>query len=234
MGIYRLLGRVEGNDDNARKVYACADEISRTFRISKKNALQLLLTANVPAVYGARYMPHVKRDGDEVVMRFGRKTTLADIKAVWHIVKDVQREIGSTGSKKSINPELAFCIHRQHILKGRKIADIFDDYLHKRLEGYEGKPPTLGENDFRKYFRHRQTYHRNMVSKLYSDDNSPTKTGSLVVSVQKARRILGTLAHSMNDDQVKELIYSLHLLAKEQLVYNGSKYDKQESTANVS
>ena len=73
-----------------------------------------------------------------------------------------------------------------------------------------------------------------MVSKLYSDDNSPTKTGSLVVSVQKARRILGTLAHSMNDDQVKELIYSLHLLAKEQLVYNGSKYDKQESAANVS
>ncbi|QJU11280.1 MAG: hypothetical protein HXL06_003635 [Candidatus Nanosynbacter sp. HMT-348_TM7c-JB] len=153
MGIYRLLGRVEGNDDNARKVYACADEISRTFKISKKNALQLLLTANVPAVYGARYMPHVKRDGDEVVMRFGRKTTLADIKAVWHIVKDVQREIGSTGSKKSINPELAFCIHRQHILKGRKIADIFDDYLHKRLEGYEGKPPTLGENDFRKYYK---------------------------------------------------------------------------------
>ena len=81
MGIYRLLGRVEGNDDNARKVYACADEISRTFKISKKNALQLLLTANVPAVYGARYMPHVKQDGDEVVMRFGRKTTLADIKA---------------------------------------------------------------------------------------------------------------------------------------------------------
>lgn len=27
MGIYRLLGRVEGNDDNARKVYACADEM---------------------------------------------------------------------------------------------------------------------------------------------------------------------------------------------------------------
>lgn len=73
-----------------------------------------------------------------------------------------------------------------------------------------------------------------MVSKLYSDDNSPTKMGSLVVSVQKARRILGTLAHSMSDDQVKDLIYSLHLLAKEQLVYNGSKYDTQEPIANVS
>ena len=73
-----------------------------------------------------------------------------------------------------------------------------------------------------------------MVSKLHSDDSRPAKTGSLVVSVQKARRILGTLAHSMSDDQVKELIYSLHLLAKERLVYNGSKYDTQEPTTNVS
>lgn len=153
MGIYGLLKRVEGDDDNARKVYACADEISQTFKMSKNNALRLLLTAKAPAAYGTRYTPHIKQDGDEVVMRFGRKTTLADIETVWHIVKDVQREIGGTGGKQSINPELAFCIHRQHVLKGRKIADIFDDYARKRLEGYEGKSPTLGENDFRKYYK---------------------------------------------------------------------------------
>lgn len=153
MGIYGLLKRVEGDDENARRVYACADEISETFKISKDNALRLLLTAKAPAVYGTRYTPHIKQDGDEVVMRFGRKTTLTDIKAVWHIVKDVQREIGGTGSKQSINPELAFCIHRQHVLEGRKIADIFDDYSHKRLEGYKGKTPTLSENDFRKYYK---------------------------------------------------------------------------------
>jgi len=72
-----------------------------------------------------------------------------------------------------------------------------------------------------------------MVNKLRSDDNSPAKTGSLVVSVQKARRILGTLANSMSDDQVKDLIYSLHLLAKEQLVYTGSKHDTTESITNL-
>ena len=38
-------------------------------------------------------MPHIKQDGDEVVMRFGCKTTLTDIKAVWKIVKDVQQEV---------------------------------------------------------------------------------------------------------------------------------------------
>lgn len=153
MGVYGLLKRVEGGDENARKVYACADEISETFKISKESALQLLLTARAPAAYGARYTPHITQDGDEVVMRLGRKTTLADIQAVWKVVKGVQREIGSTGSKQSLNPELAYCIHRQHVLKGRKMADIFQDYSHKKLEGYEEKLPTLSENDFRKYYR---------------------------------------------------------------------------------
>lgn len=71
-----------------------------------------------------------------------------------------------------------------------------------------------------------------MISQLSSSDDSPANTGSLVVSVQKARRILGTLANPMSDDQVKDLIYSLHLLAKEQLVYTGSKYDTRESITN--
>lgn len=60
MGIYGLLGRVEGDDENARKIYACADEISKTFRISKENALRLLLKAKAPAAYGTRYLPHIK------------------------------------------------------------------------------------------------------------------------------------------------------------------------------
>ncbi len=72
-----------------------------------------------------------------------------------------------------------------------------------------------------------------MIGQLSSSENKPANTGSLVVSVQKARRILGALANSMSDDQVKDLIYSLHLLAKEQLVYNGSKYDTTEPITNL-
>ncbi len=72
-----------------------------------------------------------------------------------------------------------------------------------------------------------------MIGQPSSSENSPANAGSLVVSVQKARRILGALASSMSDDQVKDLIYSLHLLAKEQLVYNGSKYDTTEPITNL-
>ena len=50
---------------------------------------------------------------------------------------------------------------------------------------------------------------------------------SEVVSVAKARRILGSLAASLDDDQVKEMIQSLHLLAREQLCYNGSKVNEE-------
>lgn len=43
------------------------------------------------------------------------------------------------------------------------------------------------------------------------------------VSIAKARRILGSLANELSDDQVREIIHTLHLLAREQLCYNGSK-----------
>ena len=151
MGIYELLNRVEGDDKNAHKVYACADEISDTFKISKENAL--LLKPQAPTAYSTRYLPHIRREGNEIVLRLHQKTTKKDINTVWRLVKDLQREIGGSGGKQSMNPELAYCIHRQHILKGRKIASIFKDYSHRRLEGYESKPPTLSENDFRKYYK---------------------------------------------------------------------------------
>lgn len=153
MGIYELLNRVEGDDENANKVHACVNEISNTFKISKENALRLLLKPKTPAAYFARYLPHVKREGSEIVLRLHQKTTKKDIDTIWKLVKDLQREIGGSGSKQSINSELAYCIHRQHILKGRRIASVFKDYSYKQLEGYEGRSPTLSESDFRKYYK---------------------------------------------------------------------------------
>ena len=47
-----------------------------------------------------------------------------------------------------------------------------------------------------------------------------------IVSVATARRILGSQANGLNDDQVKELVHTMHLLAREQVVYNGSKVNE--------
>ena len=54
-----------------------------------------------------------------------------------------------------------------------------------------------------------------------------------LLSTSRARRILGTLANTMNDDQVKELIHTLHLLAKEQLWYNGSRKEMSSHESNT-
>lgn len=55
-------------------------------------------------------------------------------------------------------------------------------------------------------------------SEITHDDNATS-----IISVEKARRILGGLSKNLDDNQVREIIYSLHLLAREQLCYNGSK-----------
>lgn len=49
------------------------------------------------------------------------------------------------------------------------------------------------------------------------------------ISVAAARRTLGSLSKSMTDDQVQEMVNTLHLLAREQVLYNGSKVDESSN-----
>lgn len=152
-GIYGLLRKVDENDESGQKILDCADEISEVFKINKSNAIQLLIAPQAPAVYHMKYTPQIKRDGDDIVLRIGQKTTQADIKAIWKHIKSLQREIGGSGVKSSINPELAFCIHRQYVLRKRKMKDIFDDYSQNILEGYSHPPTIEDEDEFRKRYR---------------------------------------------------------------------------------
>ena len=153
MGIYQLLHGVSGDYENCKKVLACANEISAVLHISKENALRLLIMPSQAALRGMRYIPKVSRDGNEIVVQIGAKTTQADIKSVWSAIKDLQREIGDIGTKNSINPELAFCIHRQYVLEHRKKSEIFNDYQNGHLEGYSHTPTITYEEDFRKYYK---------------------------------------------------------------------------------
>lgn len=154
MGLYSLSKKVSSTDAEAdKKLSDCADEISDTFKISKDNALKLLITPKKRVLRHLRYLPKVSRDGDEIVLRFGAKTSLDDVKAVWRAVKGLQKEIGKVGGKTSINPELAYCIHKQYQMNGRKMTEVFDDYLNRKLEGYNHLPTITDEHDFRKYYK---------------------------------------------------------------------------------
>ena len=52
------------------------------------------------------------------------------------------------------------------------------------------------------------------------------------VSVEQARRILGSQAKQLDDNQIKEIILSLQLLGNEQLLYNGSKVGNENDQSN--
>jgi hypothetical protein len=52
------------------------------------------------------------------------------------------------------------------------------------------------------------------------------------ITVKRARRILGRQAENYSDNQVKELLHTLQLLAREQLLYNGSKVKENGNKLN--
>lgn len=52
------------------------------------------------------------------------------------------------------------------------------------------------------------------------------------VSISLARRILGSQAKQLDDNQIKEIILSLQLLGVEQLLYNGSKVCNEDDQSN--
>jgi len=86
-------------------------------------------------------------------------------------------------------------------------------YLEKTLPKKHG---TFGEN------RHRAFLLRDNVPSLNSSTLTTYETVNLVMPIEKARRILGYYAKQLSDDQVRDIIHTLQLLAKEQLSYNGS------------
>ena len=55
--------------------------------------------------------------------------------------------------------------------------------------------------------------------------------GPQIISITKARRILGADVADMDDNEVQYLIHTLHLLAKEQLCYSGSKDEQTNHDA---
>lgn len=147
---FKILG--DRNSDNDKKVVkSCAEAIASHFRIKESTALKLILTSKHIADLHFGYVPRCHREDDQIHITIGPKTTLEDIRRYWPFIKDKQKEIGKTHNRKSTNPELAYCIHKQ-IMSGKKLKQAFDLYIDGKLEGYDHKPTLLEFNDFRKYY----------------------------------------------------------------------------------
>lgn len=147
LGIDNLLGKT----DNP-KVIKCAEEISKYFKIKPQIATRLLLANGYTLQKDMNYTPKVTNDGQYVYIRIGAKTTQKDIASLWKLIKKQQKEIGGVGSKSWANTRLAYCIYRQSVINGKPMAQIYQDYLDKKLKGYDGGITYTDINDFRKYY----------------------------------------------------------------------------------
>lgn len=53
--------------------------------------------------------------------------------------------------------------------------------------------------------------------------SSSPRENQKIITVKEARKILGIKSDALSDTQIEEIILSLQGIAKEQLMYNGSK-----------
>lgn len=145
-----------GSSHTKKVIDNCANEISQLFNIKVNIAKYLIVTANSSKDRDP-YQPKIisSPDNTRLYIEVKPETTKADIIKIWPTVKKLKKEFLSytSNSKKSINPELAYCIHRQLTIRKRRIHDIFVDYINGKLDGYNHKPTITDESDFIKYYR---------------------------------------------------------------------------------
>lgn len=151
IGIHQLLGHIDDSEVGLA-IKDCVDEVSKKFKLKFDTAQKLVLSNPHTLPINMNYIPTIYSDSKYVYVRIGPKTTQSDITNIWDQVRSEQRKLGNVGSKTSINPELAFCIHRQYIFNNKTIKEIYDEYLDEKLAGYK-HPATINDiKDFKKYY----------------------------------------------------------------------------------
>lgn len=137
---------------NKTAIDACASEISQLFQLKMDVARNLVVTADISKNRDL-HQPRIIQspDGNSLYVEIKPETTKADYVNMWGAIRKIKPR--STCGKKSINPELAYCIHRQLVIGKRHMHDIFLDYIDGKLAGYDHKPTITDENDFAKYYR---------------------------------------------------------------------------------
>lgn len=53
------------------------------------------------------------------------------------------------------------------------------------------------------------------------------------ITVQRARRILGKVGKGLTDDQVRDMLDTMYLLAGEDMLYNGSKESEKSNDSEL-
>lgn len=147
IGIDHLLHRTEDP-----VVLRCIDEVSQHFKLKPEIASKIVFFSKQTSDLDMGYIPKVSNDGQYVYIRLGAKTTQKDLRTIWPMVKQHQKEVGDVGTKKWANTLLAYCIYKQVEVNGRSLKSVYADYTDGKLEGYAHKATILDINEFRRYY----------------------------------------------------------------------------------
>lgn len=154
VGVSKLIGHgTDGYSNNI--IQGAIDQLIEEFHINQETATRGLFHDKRFAGWNKARTPFAYIEDERIVISIGSETRLDDVKYLWSMqVTDLQNTLNEgrkKRSKPSNDPSLTYLIHKQ-IVGGRKLADVYSDYTHGRLAGYDGAT-NLSESDFRKHYR---------------------------------------------------------------------------------
>lgn len=137
-----------------------ANKASELFEVDKEIARKGFYHSDYLNTWSRGRHASASIDDRWIKITIGAETRIEDVKKIWSSkVVPLQDELSANRAKRltpSEHPSLAYVIHR-HLLKGRKMGEIHNDYYNANLEGYTG---GYGDESLSEFSRH----YKNTVS----------------------------------------------------------------------
>lgn len=130
--------------------------LRKQFRISKNTAVNALAYTKGNRILNKDRIPTAKIEKDRITISIGPETRLRDIEHLWKIqISSLQQQLPGFKLERAVlssQPRLAYIIHKNK-LKGRKMADIHEDYQKGKLDDAIPAHPLSVIEDFRQYYK---------------------------------------------------------------------------------
>ena len=154
-GLSQLIGRPM-SDKEVWLLDMYSSKVSDIFDINKEVAKKGLYHSERLTAWGKDRRINARIEGSYITITIGAETRIEDIKKVWNSTIAPLQENPSTNRSKRLKPSkypsLAYAVH-QHLLSGRQMSEIHRDYIHGRLEGYDGECGVESYSEFTRHYK---------------------------------------------------------------------------------
>ncbi|HET6747051.1 MAG TPA: hypothetical protein VFH06_03035 [Candidatus Saccharimonadales bacterium] len=154
LGIMKLTGKpmVKSEEEIvAHYVKLLGAELDIHEEVARKG---LLLHNEYSQAWSRNRAPVAYIENNRINIVIGSETRRKDVIVIWDHIEKLQEQLqGSKRSATSKDTTLAFAIYKQKLRNPKKkLSEIYDDYQHERLEGYNGERHYTEYKDFIDYY----------------------------------------------------------------------------------